>query len=378
MDKKQIMVTKPFMPMFSEYVECVEEIWRNGWITNKGPFFHKFHLLLKDYLKADNLSLTVNGHSALDIAIKSLNLSGEVITTPFTFASTTHSLTLNHIKPVFCDIKESDLTIDESKIEKLITDKTTAIMPVHVYGHSCNTEAIEKIAKKHHLKVIYDAAHSFGVQKDGKSIALCGDVSVFSFHATKIFHTIEGGCAVYRDKNLEPLFNAFRNFGIYSEEEINYVGGNAKMNEFQAAMGLVNLKYMDEIIRKRKELTLYYRKKLDLVEGIQYFVPEKMSTYSYNYAYFPVLIDESKLKISRDKLYEELKKFDIYTRKYFYPLVTDFGCYKEQYKDVYLPVAKKISQQILCLPLYYDLSFEDIDYICESILNIQKVVNDEV
>ena len=374
MNKKEITVTKPFMPALSEYIEYVEKIWNNCWVTNKGPLFKEFHLLLQNYLSVDNLSLTVNGHSALDISIKVLGLSGEVITTPFTFASTAHALTMNHIKPVFCDIKESDLTIDESKIEELITDKTTAIMPVHVYGHSCNTEAIEKIAKKHHLKVIYDAAHSFGVQKNGQSIALCGDVSVFSFHATKIFHTIEGGCAIYRDSNLEPLFNAFRNFGIYSEEEINYIGGNAKMNEFQAAMGIVNLKHMDEIIRKRKKLTLYYRKKLDLIEGIRYFVPEKMSTYSYNYAYFPVLIDENKLKISRDDLYEKLKKFNIYTRKYFYPLVTDFGCYSEQYRDVYLPVAKKVSEQILCLPLYYDLSYEDIDYICQVILELKKVV----
>lgn len=261
MNKKEITVTKPFMPELTEYVSYVEKIWDNCWLTNKGPVYKEFEVELKKYLNVNNLCLTVNGHSALDIAVKTLNLTGEVITTPFTFASTTHSLTLNNIKPVFCDIKESDLTIDEDKIEALITDKTTAIMPVHVYGHSCNVNKIEKIAKKYNLKVIYDAAHSFGVTKNGKSIAECGDVSIFSFHATKLFHTIEGGCAIYKNANLELLFNAYRNFGIYSEEEINYVGGNAKMNEFQAAMGIINLKHIEEIIKKRKQLTLYYRKK---------------------------------------------------------------------------------------------------------------------
>lgn len=358
------------MPALSEYVAIVEKIWDNCWLTNKGPVYKEFELLLRQYFDVNNLCLTVNGHSALDIAVKVLNLTGEVITTPFTFASTTHSLTLNNVKPVFCDIKESDLTIDEDKIEELITDKTTAIMPVHVYGHTCNVEKIEKIAKKYNLKVIYDAAHSFGVNKLGKSIAECGDVSVFSFHATKLFHTIEGGCAVYKDKKLDSLFNAYRNFGIYSEEEINYVGGNSKMNEFQAAMGIINLKYIDEMIKKRKQLTLYYRSKLDLFNGIKYFVPENLSEYEYNYAYFPILVDKDKFGISRDELYNELKNYNILTRKYFYPLVTDFGCYRSEYKKTNIPVAKKISQEILCLPLYYDLSFKDIDYIYDCVLDI--------
>ena len=345
-------------------------IWENQWLTNKGPLFKKFNNLLQEYLEVSNVCLTVNGHSAIDIAVKALNLSGEVITTPFTFASTTHSLVLNNIKPVFCDIKETDLTIDESKIEALITDKTTAIMAVHVYGHSCNIEKIDEIAKKYNLKVIYDAAHSFGIEKNGISIAKYGDASIFSFHATKLFHTIEGGCVVYRDENLKPIFDAYRNFGIYSEDEVPYVGGNAKMNEFQAAMGLVNLKHIDEIINKRKELTFYYRKKLDSIAEIKYFIPEKMSDFKYNYAYFPILINEKKSKISRDYLYEELKKYNIFTRKYFYPLVTDFECYKDLYGDSDIPVAKRISHQILCLPLYCDLTYKDIDYICDSICQI--------
>ena len=372
MEEKKIMITRPFMPNIDDYKEQLDEIWANCWLTNKGPKFKEFGSLLKDFLKANNLSLVVNGHMALDISIKSLGLSGEVITTPFTFASTVHALVMNNITPVFCDIKEEDLTIDEKKIEALITDKTTAIMPVHVYGHSCNVKAIEKIAKKHNLKVIYDAAHSFGVKnKSGKSIVNYGDISILSFHATKLFHTIEGGCAVYKDPKLIPLFNAYRNFGIYDEEQIDYVGGNAKMNEFQAAMGIVNLKSIKEIIKKRKQLTLYYRKKLDKINGIKYFTPEKLSSFSYNYAYFPVLIDKEIFGITRDTLYDNLKSFNIYTRKYFYPLITDFGCYKDRFDNYRIPIAKKISKQILCLPLYYDLTSEDIDYICDSILKVK-------
>lgn len=370
---KKIYVTKPFMPPYEEYEKYLKKIWHSQVLTNKGPLSKKFEQSLEKYLQADNVLLTVNGHSALDIAIKSLNLSGEVITTPFTFASSTHALVLNDLKPVFCDIKESDLTIDEDKIEELITDKTSAILAVHVYGHSCNVKKIEKIAKKHHLKVIYDAAHTFGVNSNGNSILNQGDISICSFHATKLFHTIEGGCIVYQDRELTPLINAYRNFGIYSEEEINYVGGNAKMNEFQAAMGLTNLKYIKKIIQKRKELTLYYRNLLDSIEGIKYFLPEDGNDYQYNYAYLPVLIKKEILGISRDELYEKLKKFNIFSRKYFYPLITDYGCYKNDYGNVNIPVARKIAEEVLCLPLYYSLSLEEIDYIINCIKKIVKI-----
>mgnify|MGYP004732450019 FL=1 len=370
---KKIYVTKPFMPPYEEYEKYLKKIWHSQVLTNKGPLSKKFEQSLEKYLQADNVLLTVNGHSALDIAIKSLNLSGEVITTPFTFASSTHALVLNDLKPVFCDIKESDLTIDEDKIEELITDKTSAILAVHVYGHSCNVKKIEKIAKKHHLKVIYDAAHTFGVNSNGNSILNQGDISICSFHATKLFHTIEGGCIVYQDRELTPLINAYRNFGIYSEEEINYVGGNAKMNEFQAAMGLTNLKYIKKIIQKRKELTLYYRNLLDSIDGIKYFLPEDGNDYQYNYAYLPVLIKKEILGISRDELYEKLKKFNIFSRKYFYPLITDYGCYKNDYGDANIPVARKIAEEVLCLPLYYSLSLEEIDYIINCIEKIVKM-----
>lgn len=364
---KPIMVTKPFMPKITEYQKFVKKIWENQWLTNKGPLFYEFQSNLQSFLHTNNICLTVNGHSALDIAIKALDLKGEVITTPFTFASTIHSLVLNDIHPVFCDIKEEDLTMDEDKIEDLITENTTAIMPVHVYGHTCNVEKIQQIAKKHHLKVIYDAAHSFGVQKNDLSVASCGDASIFSFHATKLFHTIEGGCVVFKDKELTPLLNAYRNFGIYDEESIPYVGGNSKMNEFQAAMGIVNLNYIDKIIEKRKKLTLHYRKKLNRIGGIKYFIPEKYSDYQYNYSYFPILILKDGM---RDYLYDRLKEYNVFSRKYFYPLATDFECYCDIYDSNKTPIAKKTSQQVLCLPLYYDLTLKEVDYICDCIKSI--------
>ncbi len=365
--KKLYTVTKPFMPSKKEFKNYLDEIWENEWLTNNGPIHKKFEQSLEEYLKADNITLTVNGHSALDTAIKGLELKGEVITTPFTFASTTHSLTLNNITPVFCDIKESDLTIDEDKIEDLITDKTTAIMPVHVYGHMCNIERIEEIAKRHNLKVIYDAAHTFGVNYKGKAISNYGDVSMLSFHATKIFHTIEGGALIYNDKKMKQTFETLKNFGIEGEETINFVGGNSKMNEFQASMGLINLKHIDKLIEERKKITLYYRKLLKELNGIKFFEPENLyKDYNYNYSYLPILIE------NRDEVYKFLKKYNIYTRKYFYPIVPEFGCYKEKYKDTKVPVAKKISSQVLCLPLYNGLKKEDVDFIVDKIKIIMK------
>ena len=365
--KKTITVTKPFMPSKKEFKNYLDEIWENEWLTNNGPIHKKFEKSLKDYLKADNITLTVNGHSALDISVKGLDLKGEVITTPFTFASTTHSLTLNNLTPVFCDIKESDLTIDEEKIEELITDKTTAIMPVHVYGHMCNIEKIEEIAHKHNLKVIYDAAHTFGINYKGKALSNYGDASILSFHATKIFHTIEGGALVYSDEKRKQIFETLKNFGIEGEEKIDFVGENAKMNEFQASMGLINLKHIDKLIEERKELTLYYRKLLKDLNGIKFFEPEKLyNDYNYNYSYLPVITED------RDEVYNFLKQYNIYTRKYFYPIASDFGCYKEKYKNTKLPVARKVASKILCLPLYNGLKKEDIEFIIDKIKLFQK------
>ena len=375
---KKIMVTKPFLPPIEEYEEKLKEIWQNNWLTNKGPLYYRFEDKLKKYIDCNNICLTVNGHSSLDIAVKSLGISGEVITTPFTFASTTHALTMNGIKPVFCDIKESDLTIDEEKIENLITSKTTAILAVHVYGHMCNVEKINKIAEKHNLKVIYDAAHAFGCIYNGQSIANYGDASIFSFHATKLFNTIEGGCCVYKDNKYEKLFNAYRNFGIYDEDIVYYVGGNAKMNEFQAAMGLVNINYIDDIIVKRKKLTQYYRNKLDGIRGIKYFVSDSIKDYKYNYAYMPIVVDNSALAIDRDSLYSKLKEYGIYTRKYFYPCIPDYACYKDLYGNCDIPIARKIADSVLCLPLYYDLEYDDIDYIIDSIKQIVRNVKYEI
>ncbi len=370
MNNKKITVTKPFLPKKRRYNKLLNKIWKNEWLTNNGPIIQEFEEKLKKYLKTKNICLTVNGHSALDITIKALDIKGEVITTPFTFASTTHALVLNNIKPVFCDIKETDLTIDESKIEDLITSRTSAILAVNVYGHCCNMKKIDEIAKKHKLKVIYDSAHAFGVTENDKTVATYGDASIFSFHATKLFNTIEGGCVVFKDKELGKKLSAFRNFGITSPEDVPYVGCNAKMNEFQAAMGICNLEYINKIIKNRKAITLLYRKLLDDIPGISYFTPEDNEKFRYNYAYLPILVNEKNFGISRDKLYSELQKYGIYTRKYFYPLIPDFECYKKEYKNTKIPVSRKISKEILCLPIYYGLKKKDVKYIIESIKEI--------
>ena len=364
------MVTKPFLPGYRAYKKLTRKIWKKQWLTNNGPMIRDFETKLKNYLKVENICLTVNGHAALDIAIKALDLKGEVITTPFTFASTTHALVLNNIKPVFCDIKASDMTIDETKIEELITDKTTAILPVNVYGHSCNMKEIKRIAQKHNLKVLYDGAHAFGVTENGKTTATYGDATIFSFHATKLFNTIEGGCIVYKDKEVGKKLMAFRNFGITSPEDVPYVGGNAKMNEFQAAMGICNLKHMNKILENRKKITFYYRERLNDIKGIKYFVPENENEYTYNYSYLPILVNKKIFGVSRDELYEKLQRYGIYTRKYFYPLIPDFECYKKEYKNVNIPVARKIGSEVLCLPIYYGLKKKEINYIIECIKEI--------
>lgn len=373
--KEPIYVAKPFLPPKNEYNHWLDKIWETGILTNQGPL----HQLFESSLSAQTFNglattLTVNGHLALEIAVKALGLSGEIITTPFTFVSTTHSLTLNNITPIFCDINEKDLNLDADKIESLITDKTTGIMPVHVYGHPCDVEKIEAIAKKHDLKVIYDAAHAFGMTIDGKSIAGFGDVSMFSFHATKLFHTIEGGAAVCQDKSLKPVLDAHKNFGIEDEETVNTIGGNAKMNEFQAAMGLSILPYLDDIIEKRRKIALRYRENLDEIDGVSYFTPELDSdkNIKYNYAYFPVIIDTAVYGKTRDEVYDKLKAHNVYSRKYFYPLISDLGCYNRRYNSKETPIAKKTASRILCLPIYESLTIEQVDYICGALKTIRK------
>lgn len=369
---EKIFVTRPFLPDKDVFKKYIDDIWESQWLTNQGPLHERFAEELKKSLGFPNVTLTVNGHMALEIALKGLGITGEVITTPFTFASTIHALTLCNIKPVFCDIKPDDFTMDTDRIEELITDKTTAIMPVHVYGHMCDTEKIELIANRNNLKVIYDAAHAFGVKKNGLSAGVFGDVSMFSFHATKLFNTIEGGALVYKNCEYESLFNAYKNFGIEGEETVSHVGGNAKMNEFQAAMGLANLPYMDVIVEERKRLTLRYREFLKDIEGIRFFIPEEKKGIEYNYSYFPVQIDNQVATCSRDEVHLKLKEDNIFTRKYFYPIATDYECYKSYKASSNVPVAEAAGNSVMTLPLYYDMGIDKVDYVCEKIAKAMK------
>lgn len=366
---EKVLVTQSSMPSFEEYCEEIKELWESKWLTNNGAKHQLFETELKKYLHISNVTLYTNGHLALENIIEAMGFpkDGEIITTPFTFASTTHAIVRSGLVPVFCDIKPDDYTIDESKIEALITKKTCAIVPVHVYGNVCNVKAIQAIADKYGLKVIYDAAHAFGVTYNGVSTACFGDASMFSFHATKVFNTIEGGAVCYKDGSLIQMLNDIKNFGIHSSEQTLYIGGNAKMNEFQAAMGICNLRHLDEEIAKRKHVVERYRKHLANVKGIQ-LCAEQMGVKS-NYAYFPVVFSD---KFNRDEVYNTLIDNNIFARKYFYPLTNEFECYHNLVTAdaSQTPVAKSISDNVLCLPLYADLEFEDVDRICEIILGL--------
>lgn len=363
MSKKIIQVTKSSMPDFEEYIDEIRELWDTHWLTNMGTKHKNLESQLLDYLKVPNITLFTNGHLALECIIAALDLKGEVITTPFTFASTTHAIVRNGLKPVFCDINPDDYTIDVEKIESLITEKTSAIIPVHVYGNVCDVDAIDRIAKKHNLKVIYDAAHTFGVTVNGQGIGTFGDASMFSFHATKVFNTIEGGAVTYNDSSIKQVLNDLKNFGITGPETVEYVGGNAKMNEFQAAMGICNLRHVNGEIIKRKKVVERYIENLKDITGIQ--LSKKQVDVESNYAYFPVVFDG--YKMTRDEVFEKLKGNDIIARKYFYPLTNSFECYKDQYDVDETPVAKYIAERVLTLPLYADLALEDVDRICEII-----------
>ena len=351
------------MPEFEEYIEEIRELWESHWLTNMGTKHKNLESQLLYYLNVPNITLFTNGHLALECIIAALDLRGEVITTPFTFASTTHAIVRNGLKPVFCDINPADYTIDVEKIESLITEKTSAIIPVHVYGNVCDVEAIDRIAKKHNLKVIYDAAHTFGVTVNGQGVGTFGDASMFSFHATKVFNTIEGGAVTYNDSSIKQVLNDLKNFGITGPETVEYVGGNAKMNEFQAAMGVCNLRHVNGEIIKRKKVVERYIENLKDITGIQ--LSKKQVDVESNYAYFPVVFDG--YKMTRDEVFEKLKGNDIIARKYFYPLTNSFECYKDQYDVDETPVAKYIAERVLTLPLYADLALEDVDRICEII-----------
>ena len=365
MDKEKISVIQSSIPTLEEYVKEIESIFETKWLTNMGTKHQELQIKLEDYLKVKHINLFTNGHMALYSAIKALDLEGEVITTPFTFVSTTHAIVQNGLKPVFCDIEAENYTMDASKIESLITPKTCAIIPVHVYGNVCNVEEIENIAKKYNLKVIYDAAHAFGVKYNNIGIGNFGDMSMFSFHATKVFNTIEGGGISYKENKYEKKLNLLKNFGITGPETTEDIGMNAKMNEFQAAMGICNLRHIDGEIKKRKRIVEEYRKRLYNIKGIK--LAKIQENVESNYAYFPVVFEDEFGK-TRDEVMEELAKNNIFTRKYFYPLTTDFECYNTNYDSKETPIAKYISDRVLTLPLFADLSIEKVNEICDIIL----------
>lgn len=366
MDK--ILVTRSSLPPLEEYVDEIKPLWESHWLTNMGEKHEALRKRLCQYLNVPQIELFTNGHMALEMTLQALDLpkGGEVITTPFTFASTTHAIIRSGLEPVFCDVKSDTLTIDTSKMEELINKKTCAILPVHVYGNICDVETIDAIAKQHGLKVIYDAAHAFGEIYKGKSIGNFGDASCFSFHATKVFNTIEGGAVTYSNEHLGAILYELKNFGIRGPESVVRVGANAKMNEFCAAMGLCNLRHIDEEIERRRRVADRYRENLKNVRGLYFITSQK--DVQYNYAYFPVLFNPKEFGISRDRVYKKLADYNIIARKYFYPLTNTFECFKEKYSDLKTPVAYAAAENVLTLPFYADLAWSEVDRICDILL----------
>lgn len=365
----QILVTQSSMPPLDEYINEISSLWDSHWLTNMGVKHQELTEKLKEYLGVNNVTLFTNGHSALECILEAMELHGEVITTPFSFASTTHAISRKGLTPIFADIKADNYTLDPDSIESLITSKTCAIVPVHVYGNLCDVDKIQSIAKEYNLKVIYDAAHAFGVQKDGVSAASFGDASMFSFHATKVFNTIEGGAICLKDASLANTLNCWKNFGITGPETVKYIGGNAKMNEFCAAMGLCNLRHLNEEIHKREIVAKHYWSRLNEIPGIKLSLPPK--NIKSNYAYMPVVF-EDEFGSSRDKVFDELAAHNIHARKYFYPLISDYECYRNIYSSSRTPNAKYIAERVLTLPLYADLSISDVDKICDVIVSLHS------
>lgn len=364
MADKKILVTRSSMPTLDEYVAEIAPLWESHWLTNMGVKHQQLEADLKRYLGIDEIALFTNGHNALECVLEAMGLSGKVITTPFTFASTTHAIVRKGLTPVFADIKPDDYTLDPAKIEELIDDETCAIVPVHVYGNLCDVDAIWDIAKKHGLKVIYDAAHAFGVRRDGVSAAAFGDASMFSFHATKVFNTIEGGAVCFRDGNLKELLDQWKNFGITGLEEVEYVGGNAKMNEFCAAMGICNLRHVDDEVAKRRVVAERYWERLEDIEGLKVCRPA--AGIKANYAYMPVVFEDD-CGTTRDEVFSKLREHSIFSRKYFFPLVSDYACYQGRFDSSKTPVAKHVADRVLTLPMAADLALEDVDRICDIV-----------
>lgn len=365
----KIFVTQPALPPIDEFSEYLKQIWESKILTNNGPFHQQFEKELADFLGVKYVSLFSNGTMALITALQALNIKGEVITTPFSFVATTHSLWWNNIKPVFVDIEPDHYNIDPEKIEAAITPDTTAIMPVHVYGNPCNVEAIEKISEKYGLKVVYDAAHAFAVKRNGTSVMNCGDLSVLSFHATKVFNTIEGGAIVSHDESMKKRIDYLKNFGFEDEVTVVTPGINAKMNELQAALGLLQLKYVDGYIHKREAAVSHYSKLLSGIPGLH--MQEKIIDTESNYAYLPILIDSQLYGKTRDEVYNILKENNIFARRYFYPLISQFPSYSglQSAKPENLPVATRVASQVICLPVYPGLGKEDITRICNILKN---------
>ncbi|MBO6133749.1 MAG: DegT/DnrJ/EryC1/StrS family aminotransferase [Lachnospiraceae bacterium] len=370
MGRGKIFVTRSSMPPIEEYIEEIRPLWESRYLTNMGSKHEELKEKLKGYLGVPLMELFTNGHMALELTLQAMDLAGEVITTPFTFASTTHAIVRAGMTPVFCDIRESDYTMDPERIESLITDKTSAILPVHVYGNVCDTEKIEGVAKKHGLKVIYDAAHAFGETLDGRGVGSFGDASMFSFHATKVFHTIEGGAVCFPDSELEAKLQELRDFGIVDEERIAAVGANAKMHEFSASMGLCNLRHVDEEIEKRKKVYERYLERLRGIEGLRLNIYNE--NIKPNYSYFPIYIDEKVFGVGRDEVFEELKSKDIYARKYFYPLTNTFEAFHGKFDASETPIALRVSKRVLTLPMYADLDLATVDDICNIVISCRK------
>lgn len=360
----RINVTRSSMPSFEEYIETLRPVWESRWLSNRGAASIEFEEGLKKYLGCENVWLFANGHVAMEVALQALDMKGEVITTPYTHISTTNAIVRNGLTPVFVDVKEDNYTINPELIEAAVTENTVAIVATHVYGFLCDVEAIEAIARKHGLKVVYDAAHAFGVTLNGVSAANFGDAAMFSTHATKVFHTIEGGLVTYKDAELFKAMQHIVNFGFTSQEEAMYVGTNARMNEFEAVMGICNLRHIDEEIAKRKLVGDRMTERLSGVKGIKLIKPQEGLV--WNYAYYPVMFDG--YKESRDEIKAKLEKEDIFARKYFYPITNRFACYMEQYGNVDVPVAAHAADSVLTLPMYADMTVEDADRICNVIL----------
>ncbi|MBR4573752.1 MAG: DegT/DnrJ/EryC1/StrS family aminotransferase [Lachnospiraceae bacterium] len=365
----RINVIRSSMPPFEEYMEKIRPLWESVWLTNMGALHNELAKRLEEYLEVPNVSLFVNGHMALEMVLQAMDLEGEVITTPFTFASTTHAIVRNNLTPVFCDIEPDNYTIDAGRIESLITDRTCAIVPVHVYGCICDVEAVEQIARSHGLKVIYDAAHAFGVKYKGKGIGNFGDASMFSFHATKVFHTIEGGAITTDDEELMDRLWKLKDFGIKNEDIVDGIGANAKMNEFCAAMGLCNLEHIDGEIEKRRLVFERYMDNLSGIDGISLLKPQKDVT--PNYAYYPVIINEKEFGANRQQVIDALAEEDIHVRKYFYPLTSDMDCYRGRFDSSLTPVAKWAADRAVTLPMSASLDLHDVDRICDIVRNLR-------